>query len=495
MDVRKQLVFASLVGRRVSISTVDGGAISGTFCLFGNSSLLPWCDDEEDSHPNTNQYHAFERQSSSGVAVQKSSCMHPGIDDDDEGWKIVKQKQKRGSVRCTRSDLPLPTPDDATNRSCCSSASSHTLGLPTNSVSGLPVLIYPQIDPETLKQSSVWLRDAYRKPTVFSKSSKIHDHLAIPWEDIKAIMARDVSDEIITGSDSAQSCVAVPNKLGFQTDVEIAAGASRWPANHRALQRWCADDDVETNRKDAVSWNVEDQQSTTWDQFSVNECKFGVKSTYIDGMYSTKLDEHAIPDDYRRKADRIVDEMETSAALRKKTFKGANRSDDSGDDNDDEEARFSAVAGTCRYSGTCQKSLGYLNQRNQQAVSRRSIGHQKVSGVPSLLSNVRPPNQQASQILRPLDVGRLGSNINSKKLENSTITGTAGCPKQTQLNELQLNPSQDEATNGPVEGQQQRSEYTCGVRILQNTQNVASNISGAEAARSVKVSLSTGIVK
>jgi PAB1-binding protein PBP1 len=45
-----------------------------------------------------------------------------------------------------------------------------------------------------------------------------------------------------------------------------------------------------------------------WDQFSANE-KFGVKTTYSEDLYTTKLDASKITDAQRRKADKLAGEI------------------------------------------------------------------------------------------------------------------------------------------------------------------------------------------
>merc|ERR1719247_3573866 len=76
-----------------------------------------------------------------------------------------------------------------------------------------------------------------------------------------------------------------------------------------------------------------------WDQFAVNEKQFGVKSTYREDLYTTKLDMSKISNSQREAAERIAKEIETGGqAYQEEDAVG-----------DDEEAIHSAVLGTGGY--------------------------------------------------------------------------------------------------------------------------------------------------
>lgn len=90
----------------------------------------------------------------------------------------------------------------------------------------------------------------------------------------------------------------------FKTDTDISGqkGAIR----ERELQRWTADDDLAgLSLEDSVT-----SSSQPWDQFAVNQSKFGVKSTYDEHLYTTVIDKNH-PEYQRREraAEKIADEI------------------------------------------------------------------------------------------------------------------------------------------------------------------------------------------
>lgn len=64
------------------------------------------------------------------------------------------------------------------------------------------------------------------------------------------------------------------------TDTEISGNA---PARERKLERWQAP-------SDSTATFGETSNSGEFDQFKVNEQKFGVKSTYNEEDYTTRID-------------------------------------------------------------------------------------------------------------------------------------------------------------------------------------------------------------
>lgn len=93
----------------------------------------------------------------------------------------------------------------------------------------------------------------------------------------------------------------VKKKPGFRTDADISSG---FRTRERELQKWVPDDDTT-----AVS--LEDDSHSTWDQFKVNEQKFGVGSTYDEHLYTTRID--TLTHDYAQRlqrAEKLAKEIE-----------------------------------------------------------------------------------------------------------------------------------------------------------------------------------------
>lgn len=91
----------------------------------------------------------------------------------------------------------------------------------------------------------------------------------------------------------------------FKTDADISHGQYK----ERELQKWVPDEKDLNNPLLTLSSNNEN-----WDQFKVNEDKFGVESTYDEHLYTTRINTSA-PDYLQRvkKAERIASEIENSA--------------------------------------------------------------------------------------------------------------------------------------------------------------------------------------
>lgn len=92
----------------------------------------------------------------------------------------------------------------------------------------------------------------------------------------------------------------------FRTDKEIS---QRKGTRERELQQWSAGPDTPgTAPFDDDTFGP--SNSTSWDQFAVNEKLFGVKTQFDENVYTTKLDRTA-PDykERERHAQRIANEI------------------------------------------------------------------------------------------------------------------------------------------------------------------------------------------
>ncbi|KAI0461332.1 hypothetical protein LJB42_000999 [Komagataella kurtzmanii] len=95
------------------------------------------------------------------------------------------------------------------------------------------------------------------------------------------------------------------SKKAFKTDTDIS-GKSQ--SKERELQKWVPEG------PDTDLGNLEDDTHANWDQFEVNERKFGVKSTYDENLYTTRINRD--DPDYERKlveAERIAKEIESQS--------------------------------------------------------------------------------------------------------------------------------------------------------------------------------------
>jgi len=96
--------------------------------------------------------------------------------------------------------------------------------------------------------------------------------------------------------------------LAFRTDADITQ-KKPVPGRERDLQAWVPSGDA------GPALSADDDMfgpsnGTSWDQFSVNEQLFGVKASFDEDLYTTKLDRSA-PDfkERERKAQKIANEI------------------------------------------------------------------------------------------------------------------------------------------------------------------------------------------
>lgn len=121
----------------------------------------------------------------------------------------------------------------------------------------------------------------------------------------------------------------------FRTDRDISAG---FKFKERELQKWQPDEDTK-------ELTLEDNQfnSGSWDQFKVNEEKFGVESTYDEHLYTTRVNTSATDYNERlQRAQKIAREIEglTTQDHHVMEERGIVVADDSGMD---EEDKYSGV--------------------------------------------------------------------------------------------------------------------------------------------------------
>ena len=130
------------------------------------------------------------------------------------------------------------------------------------------------------------------------------------WNDSKVKTTGSLTP-IDTTKGSGDSVVI--KKQSFKTDVDIS-GANKPIIKERELQKWVPDDtalDTNSINADQSQYETLEECSGPWDQFSVNEQKFGVKSTYDEHFYTTKINKDAPNFEQRLKeAERLAEEIE-----------------------------------------------------------------------------------------------------------------------------------------------------------------------------------------
>lgn len=166
------------------------------------------------------------------------------------------------------------------------------------------------------------------------------------------------------------------NPSSFRTDTEIS---NRQQIQERELQRWAPDDHTD------IDLSLESSgDSAGWDQFAVNERKYGVQSTYDENLYTTAIDRSAPT--YNRKAaeaERLAREIE-----------GRGDRDEEKEDGRGEEEKYSGV----------RRDLPQLSKGGAGSYvppSRRPItGQPTVPGAPydpAIISTARPAPAPAQE--------------------------------------------------------------------------------------------------
>lgn len=107
--------------------------------------------------------------------------------------------------------------------------------------------------------------------------------LTIPGADLVQITAVDVR---MGPADVGGGGAAWDDAGGFGTDAAISRSRGNW-GRERELQRW-APDEGEASQMLHLEESV-GPVSRGWDQFAVNEAKFGVRTDYAEELYTTEL--------------------------------------------------------------------------------------------------------------------------------------------------------------------------------------------------------------
>lgn len=180
--------------------------------------------------------------------------------------------------------------------------------------------------------------------------------LIIPARELVQVMAKDVS---VTRDGLASEILQVKQQE-IMTDSSISQ--SRHVEVERELERWVPDDD---DRECPELDNIFDGPwNRGWDQFEANEALFGVKSTFDEDLYTTKLDRGPQMRELEMEALRIAREIEgeDTQDLHLAEERGLQLHEDY---EMDEEARFSSVFRRVDDSGFDEKE-NLLDFRNSE---------------------------------------------------------------------------------------------------------------------------------
>lgn len=190
--------------------------------------------------------------------------------------------------------------------------------------------------------------------------------------------AKAKTPELITAANPKKE--SSPPALSFKTDRDISSG---YKFKEKEFQKWVPDADTPEISLEADSGGV-------WDQFKVNQEKFGVQSSYDEHLYTTRVNREAA--DYQerlQRAERLAREIEgLSTSDRHVLEERGVVVDDSGMDEED------------KYSGVLHDSSDTRGNELMAALRNASISGDKSGpiGEPAASSgHYATPRQRAAQ--------------------------------------------------------------------------------------------------
>ncbi|KAK7050965.1 poly(A)-binding protein binding protein [Paramarasmius palmivorus] len=188
---------------------------------------------------------------------------------------------------------------------------------------------------------------------VISSTNNEGDTTGVTLKDVKEITnpGGPLKDQLFIASTNIDTWASGPadakltNGDSFRTDTDISQ--RKQGGTERELQAWQAPVDAPTTTSSTAGAIGDDitfgpgSGNTSWDQFSVNEKLFGIKASFDEDLYTTKLDRTAA--DYKereRKAQKIANEIINSATTNTHIAEERGQFDDSGLN---EEDKYGAV--------------------------------------------------------------------------------------------------------------------------------------------------------
>ncbi|CCE63408.1 hypothetical protein TPHA_0E03180 [Tetrapisispora phaffii CBS 4417] len=194
----------------------------------------------------------------------------------------------------------------------------------------------------------------------------------------------------------------------FKTDVDISKSAPK--IKERELQKWAP----EADDSSALNQGLDDG-SSNWDQFAVNEKKFGVTSSYDEHFYTTKIDKSH--PEYRKRlqeAEKLAKEIESQGSSNIHVAEDRGLIiDDSGMDEED------------KYSGVDRRGdelLAALKSNTKPIENKPSkyvpptLRHQPHHIDPAIISSVT----EQSTVGAPASTMKAGPTLNTKNIEGKS---------------------------------------------------------------------------
>ncbi|KAK7033100.1 LsmAD domain-containing protein [Favolaschia claudopus] len=197
-------------------------------------------------------------------------------------------------------------------------------------------------------------KTAQRYEGVIASTGNEGDTPGVTLKDVKEITnpGGPLKDQLFIASTNIDTWTSgpadakLPNGDSFRTDTDIS---QKKPApRERELQAWQPSSDSGPNPQGSSAGGTGDDETFgagskgQWDQFNVNEKLFGVKTSFDEDAYTTKLDRSA-PDfkERERKAQKIANEI--IGATTNNPHIAEERNQNAGDSGANEEDKYGAV--------------------------------------------------------------------------------------------------------------------------------------------------------
>lgn len=170
--------------------------------------------------------------------------------------------------------------------------------------------------------------------------------------------------------------VAPPSLKKFKTDTQISKSRG---GKTRSLEKWEGEGEGETLRME--------EDFSSFNQFKVNETKFGLTTNYLDELYTTpKVNERELTREQVTRAERVEREILSKS-----------KTDEVTEDN--EEAAFSAVLGHGRFSNMKPKGET-KQQRRQKEPERKEV---KAAALVAEIESYAPETKSTTPLIQSPD--------------------------------------------------------------------------------------------
>ncbi|XP_010501543.1 PREDICTED: polyadenylate-binding protein-interacting protein 4 [Camelina sativa] len=302
----------------------------------------------------------------------------------------------------------------------------------------------------------------------------------IPADELVQVVAKDLSVSWNGMSNAVQS--EKPGELWTDSSISQSYHVER----ERQLKPWVPDESV-PQRADLE--NVFDSPwNRKWNQFEANESLFGVKSTFDEELYTTKLERGAQSKELEEQARRIANEIEgeTTRDLHVAEERGLQLSVKS---DFDEEARYSSVR---RVTELDDSGLG---EEDNVLLDIMTFGSLTISESQELVSSSRKHYEESwGDIQSSRDNTNVDQSCSTSKQQSKDLPAAGSSISESQLDERRRTNNDQEVSHN----NRSAEESTSGHGDINESAKIgggATSASKAVTERESQVSQGSGQTK